>query len=256
MKKVVKIYKPIGQTPLQAINEFRQNNPEYKDIKIGIAGRLDPLAYGVLLLMIGAETKNRDKYLSLDKEYEFEVLFGISTDTYDVLGLINNVTIGQLNNFFSSSQNLKKKIKLFIKSKLGKQTQAYPSYSSKEVLGKPLFQWAREGRLGEIEIPDKKVEIYKFELLDIKNVATLKIRKKMFENIGKVSGDFRQEEIIKKWEDFFQNNKDQVFITARFRISCSSGTYVRSLANEMGEKFGSGAIAIDILRTKVGDNKF
>ena len=76
--------------------------------------------------------------------------------------------------------------------------------------------------------------------------------------INLVQGDFRQEKIKEKWEEFFDNNQkpitDNQFLTAKFSILCSSGTYVRSLANELGEKLGTGAITIDIKRTKVGDN--
>ena len=52
------------------------------------AGRLDPMASGVLLVLAGEETKNKDKYLGLDKEYDFEILFGFATDTYDILGKV------------------------------------------------------------------------------------------------------------------------------------------------------------------------
>ncbi len=251
MRKIIKINKPIGITPLQAIDKFRKENLKYRDIKIGIAGRLDPMAQGVLLLMIGAETKNRDKYLSLDKEYEFEVLFGVSTDTYDALGIIKSFNFKIAN----SSKLLKNNIKKFIESKIGKQFQPYPPYSSKEVNGKPLFQWAREKRLGEIKIPTKEIEIYNFELLEIKQIPSKKIKKRIFENINQITGDFRQNEILEKWEEFFEKNAPQTFTVAIFRISCSSGTYVRSLTNEMGEEIGYGAIALDILRTKVGEYK-
>ena len=65
MGSVLSIYKPIGVTPNQIIEKLREAQPEYQDIKIGFAGRLDPLAHGLLLLMTGDETKDRDKYLGL-----------------------------------------------------------------------------------------------------------------------------------------------------------------------------------------------
>jgi len=52
------------------------------------AGRLDPLAEGLLLVLTGEECKNKEKYLGLDKEYEVDVLFGFATDTYDILGKV------------------------------------------------------------------------------------------------------------------------------------------------------------------------
>src|SRR3712207_2873397 len=88
MNKILNIYKPVGFTPLEMITALLKEFPEYKDKKIGYAGRLDPLAHGVLLLMIGDATKQRKDYLGLDKMYEFEVLFGVETDTYDLLGFV------------------------------------------------------------------------------------------------------------------------------------------------------------------------
>ncbi len=247
MNKLLNIYKPIGLTPLQLITKLRKEHEEYKDIKIGFAGRLDPLAHGVMVLMIGEETKNRDKYLNLDKEYEFEVLFGCATDTYDALGYLQNKVTKPI------PVDLDEKIKKFINSKIGKQKQAYPPYSSKEVKGKPLFQWARENKLSEIKIPEREIEIHDFELLILNQIPADKIRKRIIENINSVDGDFRQKEILKKWHNFFELNHNQQFTVAKFKINCSRGSYVRSLANELGELVSTGAIALSILRTKVGE---
>ena len=247
---LLSVYKPKGLTPLQTINRLREKLPEYKNTIIGFAGRLDPLAHGVLLLMIGEETtKDRDKFLNLPKQYEFEAVFGVSTDTYDVLGLLNNQAMKQWNN----QQNLKTEIEDFIKSKLGKQSQIYPPYSSKPVNGKPLYLWARENKLAEITIPEREIEIFSFELLAISQISASKLYENISKQINSVEGDFRQKEIQKSWEDFFARNTIETFTTARFVINCSSGTYVRSLVNEMGLTLDTGAIALEIVRTKVGN---
>lgn len=247
MAKILNVYKPIGTTPNQLIEELRSKNKEYRKIKIGIAGRLDPLAHGVLLLMVGDENKNRAKYLNLPKIYEFQVLFGVDTDTYDVLGFL------QSNKLSVIPASLDKQIKKFIKMKIGEQPQVYPPYSSKTVKGKPLFQWSREGRLDEIELPLRKIEIFNFDLLKIEEMPIDQIKKRIFENINSVDGDFRQNEIIEKWKSLFKSEKKELLTVSSFRIHCSSGTYIRSLANELGKKIGSGAIALDILREKVGE---
>ena len=252
MNKILNIYKPLGLTPFQLIQRLRVLKPEYADVKIGFAGRLDPLANGVMLLMIGDATKNRDKYLNLDKEYEFEVLFGASTDTYDTLGTLNYKTIQQFSNL---ANDLEKKIKHFITIKLGKHVQSYPPYSSKTVDGKPLYWYARNNKISEIKIPTRDIQIYDFDLLDIKKVNIEKLKKIIITNINLVDGDFRQKEILENWNKFFKENETKVFQVAKFRISCSSGTYVRSLANEMGDIFGTGAIALSISRTRAGEYK-
>ncbi|MBP6060753.1 MAG: hypothetical protein KA515_01980, partial [Candidatus Pacebacteria bacterium] len=88
IKKIVVVDKREGETPLSALERFRAKNKGYKDLPITYAGRLDPMASGVLVLLAGEKTKEKDKYLFLDKEYEFEVLFGFATDTYDILGKV------------------------------------------------------------------------------------------------------------------------------------------------------------------------
>lgn len=255
---ILNIYKPQGLTPLQTIDLVRKQFPQFESETIGFAGRLDPLAHGVLLLMIGEETtKERETYLNLPKEYEFEAVFGVTTDTYDVLGIVSPKV--------TSHKVIKQRIedfrlddvKTFINKKLGKQTQSYPPYSSKPIHGKPLYQWAREGRLSEINIPTREIEIYDFTILETTTITAEKLKEKIFRQIDSVGGDFRQTEIKTAWNNFFSMNDEQKtpnqFLTAKFKISCSSGTYIRSLVNELGQTLDTGAITLDILRTKVGE---
>ena len=288
MKQILNVYKPKGLTPLEVVKLVRQKFPQYKDEKIGYAGRLDPLAHGVLLLMVGEETtKEKDKYLNLSKEYEFEAVFGVSTDTYDVLGLAlsSRATERSRGISFTNGSKMKRslhssadsvgmtQIKQFIKSKLGKQVQIYPPYSSKTVDGKPLHWWAKNNKLSEIKIPTREIEIHDFKLIKLNTISVEEFKNEIFKQIDSVTGDFRQKEIKEKWEKFFanychpefisgspkqkmlkqvQHDKINEFQTARFKISCTSGTYVRSLINQLGEKLGSGSIALEILRTKAG----
>ena len=250
MPTLISVYKQKGETPLHTVTRFKKNHPEYADEPIGYAGRLDPLAHGVLLLMIGEETtKQRERYLNLPKEYEFEAVFGVATDTYDALGIISHKeVIKKLDDF-----RVKDLMTQFIKTKLGKQTQQYPPFSSKTVYGKALFQWAKGGRLDEIEIPTREIEIYNFQLLEIQTTSAEKLKQEIMKQIDSVSGDFRQETIKQLWNSFFTNQQNTDFQIARFRIACSSGTYIRSLVNELGKQCGTGAIALDIIRTKVGE---
>ena len=91
MNTIILINKPISLTPLQAIRRLQSLHPELEGEKIGYAGRLDPMAEGLLLLLVSDENKKRKEYERLPKTYEFEVLLGIETDSYDVLGIITKV---------------------------------------------------------------------------------------------------------------------------------------------------------------------
>lgn len=246
MKKIINLNKPIGPTSFQAIQLFRKNFPEFQNTRIGYAGRLDPLAHGVLLLLIGDETKNRADYLNLDKIYRFKILLGVKTDSYDVLGVIQGV------NLKISEMDIKAQLKKLIPSLIGKKSQPYPPYSRIEVLGKPLFIWAKEGLINKIEIPKKEIEIYDLKLLKFSNINADQLKSQIVSQVSDVSGDFRQTEILKCWQDFFKSERNTHFLTADLEVSCSSGTYVRSIANEIGLKIGCGAITLDINRLQVG----
>lgn len=249
MKKIILLNKKEGETPLEVLNSFRLKNTkkhkEYKDIKMTYAGRLDPMASGALLVLLGEETKNKEKYLALEKEYTFEVLFGFTTDTYDILGKVNTrkEQTEEIN-----KNKLKKEIKNHLKSFLGESIQKYPAYSSKTVKGKPLFMYARAGE--EVDIPERKIYIKKLKLEKIKEINNKKLFKNIEKRIKKVKGDFRQAEILKIWKkELIFSNK---FFVASFKTKCSSGTYVRVIANSLGGKVGIPALAFSIKRTKIG----
>src|SRR4029077_12126698 len=139
---------PWGQTPLQTVKKLQKQNQKYQNIKIGYAGRLDPMADGLLLLLLGRENKKRKKYEDLAKQYEFTVLFGVATDSYDLLGKLTKVCKTTIN---------ETRIRQATKQFVGTYNQPYPPYSSKTVNGKPLYFYARENRLSEIIIPTKNV---------------------------------------------------------------------------------------------------
>lgn len=243
MQKVIVLNKKEGETPLQALECFRAKHKEYKDLKMTYAGRLDPMASGVLLVLAGEETKNKDKYLGLDKEYDFEILFGFATDTYDILGKVIKAR-----NLIAKKEDLEKIIQKELKNFKGKIIQAYPIYSSKTVLGKQLFQYAREGEI--VEIPEREIDVKKINLIKIKRIKGDALKNKIHKRIGSVVGDFRQKEIIKIWDKMIDEN--QYYFVASLSVKCGSGTYVRGITNSLGENINIPALAWSIKRTKVG----
>ena len=88
----IAIYKKIGQTPLMALENLRFENPEWVDLPMTYAGRLDPTAEGLLLVLVGEDCKEKDKYLGLSKEYELSILFGFGI-LHSVLLLLNRKII-------------------------------------------------------------------------------------------------------------------------------------------------------------------
>ncbi len=249
MKKIILINKKEGQTPLEAIQEFKLKNTIYKSIPMTYAGRLDPMAKGLLLVLAGEKNKDKEKYLLLDKEYKFEILFGFSTDTYDILGKINSKK-GNFN-AIKTKKELEEKIKNNIKFFIGNFLQTYPLYSSKTVNGIHLFEYARKNK--KVEAPKRKVSVESLKLIKIKKINNLKLLNNIEKRVSKVKGDFRQKEILKIWRKYldFKNKKENFFI-ASFEIKCGGGTYVRSISNSLGERIGVPALAFSIQRTKIG----
>ena len=191
---MINLYKEKGETPLERMRRFSLASPEYNNQPMTYAGRLDPMAEGVLLVLTGEDVHKKETYSALTKEYTFEVLFGVETDSYDILGKISKVS--ETHSIVSED-----KIKEFLGMYRGMIDQEYPPYSSKPVEGKPLWQWAREGKITEITVPKHSVEIFGSLLMSIRTLPPNEIIVKILNDLSKISGDFRQEEITKGWKD-------------------------------------------------------
>ena len=244
-KRIVNLYKRLGETPRERLERLRFEHREYETEVLSYAGRLDPMAEGVLLALVGAENQKREEYLDLSKEYVVDVLFSFSTDTYDILGKV--MKVGEAGGL--RRKDLEKGLNEF----RGAIDQEYPPFSSKTVEGKSLFTWARTVALETLMLPRKTVTVYDIELTGVYKVKEPILSSYIENSIGKVSGDFRQEEILRIWRRHLFGNGIRTFPCARVRISCSSGTYVRAVAHRLGENLGIPALALHILRTKVGE---
>ncbi len=256
-KKYAILEKEVGETPLALLERFRAANPRVGDKKLTYAGRLDPMASGKIIALVGEECKNKEKYLALDKEYEFEVLFGFASDTGDVLGLAEGgAAVGAIS--AAALRDAGGKL-------IGAASLPYPAFSSKTVRGKPLFAWALEGRLGEIEIPRRKSVIYEISFEGARTLPKERLRAEIFGKIAKFSpepdgkrkgspgADFRKKEILERWGAVLDGASGKEFQVVKFACAVSSGTYVRTLAEEIGKAFSAKALALSIHRTKIGD---
>jgi len=239
MKKIINLYKPVGMTPLQAIEKFKAKNPGYVGKKMSYAGRLDPMAEGVLLVLVDDENKRMREYMGFDKEYRAEILFGFSSDSNDVLGIAEKGIEGIEINV----KDLKKKIK----NLRGSYDQKIPKYSSYKIKGKPMFYYARKGiKTDEIR---KKVFVKAVKINSVYEIGNNKLLKYILRKVDKVEGDFRQGEIKGKWGELLE--EDGRFIVVDLTISSSSGTYIRAIADDLGGEFGGGLL-LSLKRLKVG----
>jgi tRNA pseudouridine55 synthase len=192
------INKPQGRTShdmvdaLRHLAGFRQ---------IGHLGTLDPLATGVLVLLLGKATRLVRFYNGRRKRYTAGFRFGFATNTYDSEGEAQGPDVVPA---LDSAQ-----LELFAAESMGKFSQMPPQFSAKKVKGRPAYELARQNI--EFELKPADVELFEYRLTEIE---------------GSI---------------------------ARFTIECSSGTYVRSLAHDMGKRLGCGAHLTEISRTAVGE---
>jgi tRNA pseudouridine55 synthase len=246
MDTVLNIYKRYGETPLQALERYVAVHPEYKGVKMTYAGRLDPMAEGVLVLLTGEKNKEREAYTGLPKEYEFEFILGVETDTYDLLGKITSTKECVVPSPEMVSDVMKKYVGTF--------EQSYPAYSSKVVAGKQLFEYARSGTLGKIVLPRHSVTVTDIKLDSVRTVSREEFLQLTQSAIKSVQGDFRQKEILALWEKYGATAPKEITVY-KAHVSCGSGFYVRQLISDIGRELGTGAVTSRILRTRVGDFK-
>ncbi len=259
-EKYLKINKLLGETPLQTIDRIRVERPDLADKKMTYAGRLDPMAEGELLVLIGEECLKKEEYLGKDKEYVFEMVLGFKTDTFDLLGLPESaesrIALATWEGFNKS--DIEKVLPQFV----GKRTQEYPPYSSK------TLKDTRAGELGETppssgQVPEREVEIYSLDLITIDIISKDKFFEEIKRRIGLVDGDFRQDKILKAWNKLLKNLPEHKamaglperevggFPMFKLRAKVSSGTYIRRLVEELGKTLGVPAVTFSINRTKI-----
>lgn len=133
--------------------------------KVGHTGTLDPMATGVLPLLLGQGTKLSKYLIDHDKVYEATIQLGEKTDTADGEGRI--IEKRQVN-----LQNLEvENVQKVLKSMQGKQIQIPPIYSAIKIKGKKLYEYARENK--QVEIPKREIEIYNIQLLEVKKLQRI-----------------------------------------------------------------------------------
>lgn len=251
MKRYVVLEKAVGETPLAALSAFRAAHTEYADVPMTYAGRLDPMARGKLLILIGDECKRKKQYEKLDKEYEIEVLLDMGSDTGDVLGIVTKS--GQETRVDETM------IRSVLQKEIGAFNRAYPAFSSKPVYGKPLFLHALEGTLPEL--PTHRETIYGIELIALKRMTHTELRERIAKQLAQtpvsddpkkeLGADFRITDVRTSW-DAAVAGAERDYMVLTLKVACASGTYMRSLAARIGEAFGTHALALSIHRTKLG----
>jgi len=255
MEKYIILEKSVGETPLSCTEAYRASRPDLAGIPLSYAGRLDPMASGKLLVLVGEECKQQSAYHDLDKQYEFSVLFDIESDTADVLG---RLTPSSAKTIIETEQLEQAALAL-----VGDITVPYPLFSAKTVKGKPLHMWTLEGRLGEIEIPTRTSTVHHLELTHVETLSRSEVAKQALDKIETIppvteerkalGNDFRRVDIRQDWRTIQQNDiLPDSYTIAHFSCIASSGTYMRTLATLIAKKLQTTGLAWSIHRSVIG----
>lgn len=263
----INAYKLLGETPLECLTRVRIEHAIGPDIPMTYAGRLDPMAEGAMIILVGDECKKKGDYLGLDKTYEFEILVGFETDTYDLLGVVKfSNEIASPTSASGRSSDLLARLsgKLgqtvpeapvgfasVLKSFVGTFIQKYPPFSSKTVGGKQLFQLSKDDILPD-EMPEHEVTISRLEYISTRSITKEELQKEIIRRIRLVHGDFRQEEILALWDENFRNATQKEYQIISCVLDCSSGTYVRQLVADLSAKLGIPLVTYSIRRIHIG----
>lgn len=200
MKGILLINKPQGFTSQDVVSKVKKI---LNIKKAGHTGTLDPMATGVLPVLLNEYTKLSKYLIEHDKTYIAEIKLGEKTDTGDLEGkIIETLSV-------DTKYLQKEYLENILNEFLGKQMQIPPMYSAIKINGKKLYEYAREGK--NIEVSPRQIEIYSINLLKI--------------------------------------DKENLKIT--FEVSCSKGTYIRSLCEDIAKKIKTVGYMCNLTRTIV-----
>ena len=178
---ILLIDKPAGMTSFGVVARVRRVLSEKagKKVKVGHTGTLDPFATGLMILVVGKETKNAMSLTKLDKVYEATIVLGQVSSTGDPEGELTAV---------SASQPTHEEVERILASFIGEITQTPPMFSAIKVNGIRAYKLAHKGE--SVEIPTRQVTIHSLELIDY-TYPELKVRahiRTLAQDIGEALG--------------------------------------------------------------------
>jgi tRNA pseudouridine(55) synthase len=215
------------------------------DIPMTYAGRLDPMAEGLVVFLSGDMRFQKEQMLKMNKTYQVEFFLGYETDAYDVLGMVQQ-----------PSGSIEKEITMQIIESFqqpGTFLQNFPAYSSRKVEGKPLFVHAKESIETNAQIPTEShsVTIYNYLGFETFKINSSSFLESIYSDIKKVEGDFRQDESIASWKKVADSFPETVTMHS-IVMSVSSGFYVRQWVSDIGRFLSTGAVTFRIVRDTIG----
>jgi len=238
---MLQFHKKRGETPLEMLDRLRVEQSELLNETLSYAGRLDPMAEGVMLVLVGdEENKNYKDYLGFDKTYRATFVCGVETDTRDILGLLTE----QDDTVVVTQEECAKHVALWTNI----HEQTYPWFSSQTVDGKKLFEHYREGNT-QIERPKRQVTIHEANIIEAQHFSKEALQQYIEASLALVHehNNLRQKEVTQSWVEYFTHTKRTAWHAYTVEIRVSTGTYIRALT----ETFPFPATVLQLVRTHI-----
>lgn len=258
---IVPVNKPYRWTSADVIRKLKFTAARHfrkKNLKVGHAGTLDPLATGVLLVCIGNATKKAEELQSHDKEYIAGITFGATTPSYDLEKEIDRM--------YPYGHVTEEAVRKTLPDFLGEQEQIAPLFSAKSVDGVRAYEMARKlyrerqstpgmpginPAAGTAVAMDTAAEgLIRASRINISDISLLEFHpegKTPAAEAADASEDRRNLRIN------VTDNSRLHLPEALVRITCSKGTYIRAFARDLGEALGTGAHLNSLIRSRSGE---
>ena len=239
---IIPIDKPYRWTSADVIRKIKFAAIRHfgkKNLKVGHAGTLDPLATGVLLVCIGKATKLAETLQSHDKEYVAGITFGATTPSYDLEK--------EIDRFFPHEHITAEAVRDALPAFVGEQDQIAPLFSAKSVDGVRAYELARKLYREGKSMDEAAQELIRVSRINISELELL--------DFGFASSDSLSEDMETTKASGRINVTDNSALglpRAVVRMACSKGTYVRAFARDLGEALGSGAHLDSLQRSRSG----
>ena len=241
---IIPIDKPYRWTSADVIRKVKYSAIRHfgkKNLKVGHAGTLDPLATGILLVCIGKATKLAEWLQSHHKEYVAGITFGATTPSYDLEK--------EIDRFFPHEHITAEKVSAALPSFIGEQDQVAPLFSAKSVDGVRAYELARKLHKEGKTLDEAAEELIRVSRI---NITELELTGFFKDGEGKTADSPQEVTGSASSRINVTDNSALGLPRAVVRMGCSKGTYVRAFARDLGEALGSGAHLDSLQRSKSG----
>jgi len=246
---LIPVYKPYRWTSADVIRKLKWAACKHfgkKNLKVGHAGTLDPLATGVLIVCIGKATRLAETIQKEEKEYLAGISFGATTPSYDLEKAIDRM--------YPTDRVSEESVRLALKDSVGEQEQIAPLFSAKSVDGVRAYELARKQYRDARKDKTEVMEDFDHSIAETlhRQIITIYSAELVRFLPEGLPAQVLQEGLRPNPRINVVDTSDLHLPHADIRIACSKGTYIRAFARDLGEALGTGAHLDSLCRTRSG----